>query len=74
MLVTCLERSPDVGALSSGSDSGMNSKGSLVCSPDHPIHSPPQSTTTGATAVTKPPALQQSTSIITCAYLQVELQ
>ncbi|KAE9544410.1 hypothetical protein AGLY_001589 [Aphis glycines] len=43
--------SPAVGALSSGSDSGIGSLGFKSNEPDHPIHVPLHSTTTGATAI-----------------------
>lgn len=56
-LFTWLDLSPAVGALSSGSDSGIGVLGSKSNRPDHPIHVPLHSTTTGATAVTRPPAL-----------------
>jgi len=55
--LTWLDLSPAVGALSSGSDSGIGSLGFKSNEPDHPIHVPLHSTTTGATAVTRPPAL-----------------
>ena len=60
ILNTCFDKSPAVGALSSGSDSGIVSTTSLKSSsPVQPIHWPLQSITTGATAVTNPPALYE---------------
>lgn len=52
------ERNPAVGVVSLGSDSGILSPSSKW-TPGHPIHNPFPWTTTGATAVTKPPALKQ---------------
>lgn len=57
ILNTWFDFSPAVGALSSGSASGIGVLGSKSCIPDQPIHVPWHSTTTGATAVTNPPAL-----------------
>lgn len=58
-LLTLSDRSPLVGVLSWGSDSGMGSLSSLRWMPGQPTQIPLQRTTTGATAVTRPPALQQ---------------
>lgn len=44
--------------MSFGSDSGIGSNGSSKCMPGQPTHRPFPLTTTGATAVTKPPALK----------------
>lgn len=54
---TLSERNPAVGVVSLGSDSGIFSPSSKW-TPGHPIHNPFPCTTTGATAVTKPPALK----------------
>lgn len=59
-LLTFLDFNPAVGARSLGSDSGMGSLGSSKWIPGHPTHKPLPLITTGATAVTKPPALQVS--------------
>lgn len=57
-LRTLLDFNPAVGVISDGSDSGIGSSGSSRCMPGHPTHNPLQFTTTGATAVTNPPALK----------------
>lgn len=56
--VTWSERKPAVGVWSLGSDSGISPSGSFEWSPGQPTHKPLPFITTGATAVTKPPALQ----------------
>lgn len=56
-LHTLSDLRPAVGVMSDGSDSGIASFGSSKCIPGHPTHKPPPLITTGATAVTKPPAL-----------------
>ena len=61
---TFSDRRPAVGVMSSGSDSGMGSFGLARCNPGHPTHSPLPLITTGATAVTKPPALEFTQFII----------
>lgn len=48
---------PAVGVMSEGSDSGIGSVGSSRWIPGQPTQSPPPLMTTGATAVTRPPAL-----------------
>ena len=53
---TFSDNKPAVGVLSFGSDSGMGSLSSSKC-PGHPTHIPLDWITTGATAVTSPPAL-----------------
>lgn len=58
MLGTCFDESPEVGVLSLGSASGIASSLGRSCIPGQPIHKPLHSTTTGATAVTSPPALK----------------
>lgn len=59
-MITCSERSPAVGVWSLGSLSGIKSslKSDGRCNPGHPTHSPLPFITTGATAVTNPPALK----------------
>lgn len=56
--LTFFDLSPAVGVISLGSDSGIGSLGSSKWIPGQPTHKPLPFTTTGATAVTKPPALQ----------------
>lgn len=58
-LFTWSERRPAVGVWSVGSDSGISPNGSVEWSPGHPTHNPLPFITTGATAVTKPPALKK---------------
>lgn len=58
MKITWSERKPAVGVWSVGSDSGISPKGSFEWRPGHPTHKPLPLITTGATAVTKPPALK----------------
>jgi hypothetical protein len=53
---TCSDKSPAVGVVSSGSDSGIGSS-EFKCIPGQPTQTPLERITTGATAVTKPPAL-----------------
>lgn len=55
---TLRDRRPAVGVRSLGSDSGIGSFGFSMCIPGHPTHTPFPLITTGATAVTRPPALK----------------
>lgn len=59
IFITFSDLRPAVGVISFGSDSGIGSFGSSKCIPGHPIHKPLPFITTGATAVTKPPALKR---------------
>lgn len=56
---TLLDRRPAVGVRSLGSDSGIGSSMFSICMPGHPTQTPFPLITTGATAVTRPPALEE---------------
>lgn len=65
---------PAVGVMSDGSDSGIGSFGSFKWIPGHPTHKPPPFITTGATAVTKPPALEKINTIMRHYLIKKSLQ
>lgn len=56
---TFSDRRPAVGVRSLGLDSGIGSFGLSMCIPGQPTQTPFPLMTTGATAVTRPPALKQ---------------